>query len=1577
MENNKLLIGVQFTLWDDMSPEIQDRKHLLIELYVLRDITFGQLMDGLRFGLNKLKATGSSEEQRCLYEKCAEIYEKYALRTETDKDGTPFFSNLTLTCYYYKNPDKRTGIGYENRLMRFYPTDLETPLFKLGFITSSRLIIDSGTDLFDLPPSAGGPIGEFDTKYITASFNPESSPKIRFPEYHISSRQMECRDTEPVTIIPPENPPQPHFRDLLDTLLPPLISMSFLFAARLFMNASVRMALLSGILGVSAACVSLLHWFRQGKKINLQRERWKIRYTEYINDLIETIRKRQEDDADKLNRLYPDMLSLIQANRGIYTMNRNLYSRSPQDEDFLTFRLGRSPHVESGFPIQGEAREAIFSEAFFSIRTIGTKDTVSLYLNGEQWRIGTRRKGETPQKQENISFLPAEIAKRYRYLKDAPLLYSLRNKGALGVLDCEIGLEAGESYGDQGSRAGYLVQRMIFELCYYHSPDNLQFVLFFPPAHSMEEIDVRIAQYKFMPHFHGLFSDRAQFVFDKVSAQLTFSGLLNIATSRREDKNGSNLPHIVLILYDEYNLREHAFAELLPKPPEPGKAFENTLGMTFVYVTSCPEYLPPYCDDVISFGSSKKAEEGDAFPIRLVPRQDSGLRQDFRFPDSEDYQENSANGRVYPVWKKGESAGLYVDFFQDICEAYQFFSSIYYASVAQDGKVPSVVSVYELLKGRGANLNGEISSCWGLWNPDDRTDITKSLRVPIGLSDETTVTYLDLHEKCDGPHMLVAGTTGSGKTETIISYLLGLCVRFRPDELNLLLVDMKGGGFIKRIGTLPHIVGNVTDVDGDENGSGVEYMLGRFLSALTAEIKRRKILFNKLRVDNIDAYIRVCRTRESIRDHIANKQFSWKEEEEVLRIARKEPLSHIILVVDEFTELKQFSRKNDDIDFIEQITSIARIGRSLGLHIILISQNIENAITEDIRVNSNARLCMRVATRQASKEMIGTELAASPSMPGNGRAYLLVGTGSKFEYFQSGYSGASAHEQNTPVEITLASKLGQYRSFYKSDTDNNDLISEEKNRKDTETQLDIILRAVRGVYRSHCVTERTWDADEILEPHIIFRPPLPRRILYRAPVGAGQNPEILDLESSEREESARRFSLERDEIRQAPYRLAMGVYDAPQTQRQPLWELPYLYSNIAVFGAPGSGKTSFLKTLLLRLHELPPEAPEESIYIIDFSGNIGNYGNFPLVCACFNDSNEEDVKRIFHTIDSRLTENTERLGQNYQQAVRDMADGKRLDCPPHMTLIIENLNAFLSDVRYELYVDALRRLCRDGLSKGLTVVFTASDTVGTSRLMGSFGQKITFQMPAESCYEIFGARTPTPMRLPGRGVINMEDGIYEFQCFLPATEAEESRIVAEWNAKAARHPNPYRLPAFPKILTRKDFALLRVPDDAREMGKQIPIGLDYQYHRPVYVNITQDRCLAIYGADEGGTSGLLQGRMPNLIRLLVSAIRRMRPECRFVLLDDGGERLRHTLPDEIFGDSEKVLLHDIDAFSDYCFHYGYIKVQETQEAKKRISERQYSFVDMSKPEYTAFILQNRMLYHQRKWWTPNYPMSFS
>ena len=1048
MENNKLLIGVQFTDRDHLGRH----HHLVIELYVVRDITLAQLIDGVKYGLARFASKEGANKDT--YVKCLDIFNQCTTDTIRANNGKTYYKNITYTAF---NGSRRGGGKLWNRRLAFTHEDMDRPLCDLGFITSTRLIFDAS--------GSHEPKGSIETQNVIEAFDPNCSQKLFFPEYNISTRQLYRFDDKPVQVIAPTEPPKKPDRGLLGLLLPSICSMGLMLLMRMLLSggSGMAMALMSICMGAAGAIVTTINWRRQNTEFEQNLAQWRTQYENYVNNLMDSIAQRQKKDVLKLNTLYPDMLNLIEhGNDGIYALNEHVYSRSPAEEDFLAFRIGISDQVPSKFPVKGEDKDVVFSDTFFRIeQNHSYRDRLRIICgsHGEEYTAHD----------ENLCMLPGVLSRKYACLENAPLLYSLKNKGCLGVVDrfCE----------KKDSRAEYFISRMIFELCYYHAPENLQFVLFFREEKDWNAIEEKINRYKFMPHFRGLFPDKSQFVFDRASAHTVMNNLLTMMNNRRagSSENGtSDMRHIVMIVFEEHGMKEHAFAEYLPQAPAPDAPKGNPLGLTFVNVVPYKEHLPTYCDDVICF---------DDRSMTLTPHENVTDQVAFRY----DSWDTSSDRKRF-----------FAEYTINVTRAFRFLSSIYYAQIAQNGRVPSAVSMYEMINRPESSdqIDQLIREHWGIGTARNQPSITKSLAVPLGKT-ETGIAYLDLHEKADGPHMLVAGTTGSGKTETVISYLLGLCIKFRPDELNMLLVDMKGGGFTKRIGHLPHVVGSVTDVDGDENGTSADYMLRRFLNAMQSEIKRRKLLFNRLHVDSIDGYIDAC---NNIDAHIEKKKLTGEKARLVRETAEKDRLSHLLLVVDEFTELKRFTSENGDLDFMGEITTLARVGRSLGFHIILISQNIEGAITDDIRVNSRARLCLKVATRQASKEMIGTELAASPFMPGNGRAYLLVGTGSKFEYFQSAYSGAGT-EERIPVEITLASKSGQYTRFYRSDKDNSEQlrrIAELKRTGAEKSQLEEITAAICRIYENH--------SDVLTKRHVVFSSPLSTRIAWDP-----QNNTVVDL----------------------------------------------------------------------------------------------------------------------------------------------------------------------------------------------------------------------------------------------------------------------------------------------------------------------------------------------------------------------------------------------------------------------------------------------------------------------------------
>ena len=233
------------------------------------------------------------------------------------------------------------------------------------------------------------------------------------------------------------------------------------------------------------------------------------------------------------------------------------------------------------------------------------------------------------------------------------------------------------------------------------------------------------------------------------------------------------------------------------------------------------------------------------------------------------------------------------------------------------------------------------------WN---NSDTTLSLRAPIGVNGDGKAIYLDAHEKFHGPHGLVAGSTGSGKSEFIITYILSLAVNYHPYDVAFILIDYKGGGlagaFQKNNMKLPHLVGTITNID--------SVGLNRSLASIQSELKRRQVIFNNARNMTDEGTIDIMKYQKLFHDGIV-----------------KEPVPHLFIICDEFAELKQ-----QQPDFMDELMSVSRIGRSLGVHLILATQKPAGIVNEQIRSNSRFAICLKVQNKEDSKDMIGKQDAA-------------------------------------------------------------------------------------------------------------------------------------------------------------------------------------------------------------------------------------------------------------------------------------------------------------------------------------------------------------------------------------------------------------------------------------------------------------------------------------------------------------------------------------------------------------------------------------------------------------------------
>ncbi|MGN7147989.1 FtsK/SpoIIIE domain-containing protein [Arthrobacter sp. SAFR-179] len=259
------------------------------------------------------------------------------------------------------------------------------------------------------------------------------------------------------------------------------------------------------------------------------------------------------------------------------------------------------------------------------------------------------------------------------------------------------------------------------------------------------------------------------------------------------------------------------------------------------------------------------------------------------------------------------------------------------------------------------------------WNSSARIE---GLPVPVGVSTSGTK-VLDL--LADGPHLLVAGTTGSGKSELLRSLALALALTYPPDRVNFYFIDFKGGSGLDPLSSLVHCVGLQTDLAADE--------LDRTLRSLRAEVRLRERCLAAARVPDLSTY----RSTAAARDFV---------------------LPHLVIVIDEFRMLV-----DDAPEVLRELLRIASIGRSLGIHLIMATQRPQGALTADIRANVTSSIALRVQSDMESVDIVNSKDAAAISVATPGRAFLARGTEAAGEFQTASLSSAAGGIQ--PIAVTV------------------------------------------------------------------------------------------------------------------------------------------------------------------------------------------------------------------------------------------------------------------------------------------------------------------------------------------------------------------------------------------------------------------------------------------------------------------------------------------------------------------------------------------------------------------------------
>ena len=643
----------------------------------------------------------------------------------------------------------------------------------------------------------------------------------------------------------------------------------------------------------------------------------------------------------------------------------------------------------------------------------------------------------------------------------------------------------------------------------------------------------------------------------------------------------------------------------------------------------------------------------------------------------------------------------------------------------------------------------------------------QSLAVPIGLRGKDDLVYLNLHEKAHGPHGLIAGTTGSGKSETIQSYILSLAVNFHPHDVAFLLIDYKGGGMANLFKDLPHLLGTITNLDGAQSM--------RALASINAEIHRRERLFGQYGVNHINQY---------------QKKFKLGE--------ATEPLPHLFLISDEFAELKV-----NQPDFIKELVSIARVGRSLGVHLILATQKPSGVVDDQIWSNSRFKLALKVADRGDSMEMLRTADAAQITQ--TGRAYLQVGNNEVYELFQTAWSGADYQPEKDHLGIEdhtiyLINELGQYEVL------NQDLsgLDTAEEIKEVPTELDVIVQEINHLHQEEGIAA-------VAQPWL---PPLKERITL------DELEKVVPIEAWQR--------------RTAP-NVLIGVADIPQAQKQEAVAIDLSKDgNILLYGSPGTGKTTFLQTVAMDLAR--KQSPENlTMYLLDFGTNgLAPLTQLPHVADSLLLDQTEKIQKFIRIINRELDRRKKLLSEHGVGTIalyREVT-GKQ---EPTMVILMDSYES-MKDEPYETDLFKLfMRISREGLSIGVHLIITASRQNNLrAQLYSNFKHQLT--LPQNDISEIRGIVGATPLAstmedIKGRALMK-RDEVDVVQFALPVAGDNDIQIINNlrdqvqslkemWTGRT-----PAGIPMVPDELTEAAFMMNyeSVKTDLSE--GLIPLGLD-------------------------------------------------------------------------------------------------------------------------------------------------------
>ncbi|MEV5380848.1 type VII secretion protein EccCa [Streptomyces nondiastaticus] len=697
------------------------------------------------------------------------------------------------------------------------------------------------------------------------------------------------------------------------------------------------------------------------------------------------------------------------------------------------------------------------------------------------------------------------------------------------------------------------------------------------------------------------------------------------------------------------------------------------------------------------------------------------------------------------------------------------------------------------------------------WRPRSAAE---RLRVPIGVSEDGAPVMLDLKEAAQdgmGPHGLCVGATGSGKSELLRTLVLGLAVTHSSETLNFVLADFKGGATFAGMSEMPHVAAVITNLADDLT------LVDRMRDSITGELQRRQEL------------LRSAGNYANIHDYEKARAAG----------AALEPLASLVLVIDEFSELLTAKP-----DFIDMFIQIGRIGRSLGVHLLLASQRLEEGRLRGLETYLSYRIGLRTFSAAESRTALGVPDAYHlPSVPGSG--YLKFGTDEMTRFKAAYVSGTYRSDAGTgprtgplpierrpvlftaePVPVTYTAPAPVTPS---SPAPGEDALA--------DTVLDVIVRRLEG---------------QGPPAHQVWLPPLDRSAALD---------ELLPPLSA----VPGRGLTAPEHPRPGRLSVPIGLVDKPFEQRRDVLYRDFsgAAGNMLVVGGPQSGKSTLMRTLVSAF-ALTHTPAEVQFYGLDFGGGgMSAIEGLPHVGGVASRLDPERVRRTVAEVAGVLARREEYFRANAIDSIgtfrRMRASGEITDQPwGDVFLIVDGWSSFRQE--YEMLEGLVADVAARGLGYGVHVVVTASRNMEVraslkDQLLNRLELRLGDTMDSEFDRKV---AANVPAGVPGRGQLPEK---LHFMAAVPRIDSgSDPETLTDGTAAMVRAvseawsgPGAPGVRLLPRRLRADD-----LPKGFEQPQHGVAFGIDETNLEPVFVDFETDPFFLVFGESESGKTALLR-----------------------------------------------------------------------------------------------------------------------